>query len=125
MATVLIADPGFKRHEKVMSNIDLPGVPAGTPGKVLLPTGLTWFRYRVLFANGVERGSLDARHLVRPKDFVPLDERVEEETTADAVAGDDGAGEATEAAGADNPFGGPAHLLERSKRARERLSAGD
>ena len=122
MATAT-ADPEFKRHEKVVANIDLPGVPAGTPGKVLLPTGLTWFRYRVLFANGIERGQLDQRHLVRPKDFVPVDERVEEEVVAADGAAADGDGDAPAAAAADNPFGVPAHLLERSKRARERLTA--
>jgi hypothetical protein len=112
----------FRRHEKVMANIDLPGVPAGTPGKVLLPTGITWLRYRVLFGNGVERGSLDTRHLVRPKEFVPLDERVvEDEAVAedgDAATADEGA-----AVAADNAYGVPAHLLERSKKARERLGA--
>lgn len=111
----------FRRHEKVMANIDLPGVPAGTPGKVLLPTGITWLRYRVLFGNGVERGSLDTRHLVRPKEFVPLDERVVED---EAVAEADDVGAADEAAvAADNAYGVPAHLLERSKKARERLGA--
>lgn len=115
----------LKRHDKVVANIDLPGVPAGTRGKILQKTGLTWIRYRVLFANGVEHGLLDGRHIVRPKDFVPLDQRVEvvEEPTGNGEGpsgGDDGGGAA---AAADNPFGVPAHLLERSKRARERLAA--
>ena len=48
----------LKRHEKVRANVDLPGVPAGTPGKVLVVSGLTWVRYRVLFENGVEHGLL-------------------------------------------------------------------
>ena len=74
----------LKRHEKVRANVDLPGVPAGTPGKVLVVSGVTWLRYRVLFENGVEHGMLDGRHIVRPNDFIPVDERVEEE----AVAGD-------------------------------------
>ena len=42
---------------------DLPGVPAGTPGKVILTQGLQWLRYHVLFDNGVELGFLDERHL--------------------------------------------------------------
>jgi hypothetical protein len=122
MATSTV--PGlFRRHEKVMANIDLPGVPIGTPGKVLLPTGLTWFRYRVLFENGVERGQLDDRHLVRPKEFVPLDERVEVEEAAGSDDATDGDGDAPAVAAADNPYGVPPHLLERSKRARERLGA--
>ena len=43
--------------------IDLPGVPAGMRGKVMLANGLSWLRYRVRFTNGVELGYLDARHL--------------------------------------------------------------
>jgi hypothetical protein len=119
----VIAPADFKRHEKVRANVDLPGVPAGTAGKVLQVTGVTWTRARVLFANGVQHGLLDARHLVRPKEFVPLDQRVPEEASevasaADAGGADDGAG-----AAADNAFGVPAHLHERSKKARERLTA--
>jgi len=122
--TARIASIELKRHEKVRANVDLPGVPAGTPGKVLVVAGLTWMRYRVLFANGVEHGLLDGRHLVRPKDFIPVDERVEVEAVA---ASDDGAAEGGDAgdtaAGDDNEFGVPAHLLERAKKARERFAA--
>lgn len=114
----------LKRHEKVRANVDLPGVPAGTPGKVLVVSGLTWVRYRVLFENGVEHGLLDGRHLVRPRDFIPLDERVAETASAEVAAADGAEAAATgSAAAAENAFGVPAHLLERSKRARERASA--
>ena len=116
----------LKRHEKVVANIDLPGVAAGTRGKILQKTGLTWVRYRVRFDNGVEHGLLDGRHLVRPKDFVPLDQRVEvvEETSSNGAATDgDAADDGGAGAAADNAFGVPAHLLERSKKARERLTA--
>ena len=109
----------LKRHEKVLANIDLPGVPIGTPGKVLQTAGLTWLRYRVLFENGVEHGQLDGRHIVRPGDFVPLDERVEEEAV-DATEAADGGDAAAEAGGGDNEWGVPAHLLERAKAARAR-----
>jgi len=112
----------LKRHEKVVANVDLPGVPAGTRGKVLVVSGVTWLRYRVLFENGVEHGLLDGRHLVRPRDFVPLDQRLEEEA---AVSGDtEGAADesAAEAGAGDNEWGVPAHLLERAKKARERLA---
>ena len=122
--TDVITPIDLRRHEKVRANIDLPGVTAGTPGKVLQVTGLTWLRYRVLFANGVERGLLDGRHLVKAKQFVPLDQRVAVEPT---VAADGVAAPEAEAAGDggadDNAFGVPAHLLERSKKARERLTA--
>lgn len=113
----------LKRHEKVRANVDLPGVPAGTPGKVLQVSGVTWIRYRVLFDNGVQHGLLDGRHLVRPKDFVPLDQRVEEEAAEVAVNGADADAPAEAGAAADNPFGVPPHLLERSKRARDRLAS--
>ena len=113
----------LERHDKVRANIDLPGVPAGTKGKVLVVSGVSWIRYRVLFENGVEHGLLDGRHLVRPKEFIPVDQRVVEEVVAtngaaDAAA-DDGAGD--DGGAADNAFGVPAHLLERSKNARQRL----
>jgi hypothetical protein len=55
--------PVFKKHQKVAAARDLPGVPAGTPGKVLLIGGYAWVRYRVRFANGVERGMLHAEDL--------------------------------------------------------------
>src|SRR5688500_13431633 len=112
------------RHDKVVANVDLPGVPAGTRGKVLVASGLTWLRYRVLFENGVEHGLLDGRHVVRPKAFIPLDERVEEEVGA-AASDDEAAvaGDGDAAAAADNPYGVPAHLIERAKKARERLAA--
>ncbi len=59
-------------------------------------SGVSWIRYRVLFENGVEHGLLDGRHIVDPKDWVPVDERVEEEAVAEVAAadGDGGAGEA-------------------------------
>lgn len=119
--TARIISIELKRHEKVLANVDLPGVPAGMPGKVLAISGVTWMRARVLFENGVEHGLLDGRHLVRPKDFIPLDERVEEEEVATAEGGDDAA-DTGAAASEDNEFGVPAHLLERAKKARQRLA---
>lgn len=47
--------------DRVRSTVELPSVPAGTEGKVLLANGFNWQRYRVLFANGVELGDMDAR----------------------------------------------------------------
>jgi hypothetical protein len=112
----------FDRHDRVVANIDLHGVPIGTPGKVIAVSGLTWMRYHVLFENGVSRGSLDSRHIVKPEDFVPLDERVEEIAAApEGPVADGGDGAAADASG--DRGGVPAHLLERSKKARERLAA--
>ncbi len=112
----------LKRHEKVRANVDLPCVPAGTPGKVLVVSGVTWIRYRVLFENGIEHGLLDGRHLVRPKDFIPVDERVAEVATVATADGASDDAAAADSGAADNAFGVPAHLLERSKKARERLA---
>lgn len=120
----VIASAPFKRHDKVRAHVDLPGVPAGTTGKVLVVSGVTWVRCRVLFANGVEHGLLDARHLVAPKAFVPLNQRVPEEASEATSAADvQGAGDGGDAGAADNAFGVPAHLIERSRKARERLAA--
>ena len=49
--------------DKVRTTVDLPGVAAGTEGKVILANGFNWQRYRVLFADGIELGDLDHRHL--------------------------------------------------------------
>ena len=43
--------------------VDLPRVPGGTEGTVVLADGFAWRRYRVRFDNGVELGFLDGRHL--------------------------------------------------------------
>lgn len=42
---------------------ELPGVPAGTPGKIIEVSGLTWIRYRVEFDNGKEVNLVDGHHL--------------------------------------------------------------
>jgi hypothetical protein len=49
--------------DKVRTNVDLPGVSAGTEGKVILANGFNWQRYRVRFENGQEIGDLDHRQL--------------------------------------------------------------
>ncbi|NCY15420.1 MAG: hypothetical protein EBX39_01405 [Actinobacteria bacterium] len=53
----------FKRRQKVVAAVDLPGVPAGTFGKIWLVTGVTWIRYHVAFDNGGELANLDASQL--------------------------------------------------------------
>jgi hypothetical protein len=120
--TAVLTPVDLKRHQKVRAWIDLPGVPAGTPGKVLQVSGVSWIRYRVLFETGVEQGLLDGRHIVAPKNWVPVDERVEVEAVEDAGAAD-GDAPAAAAAGEENEFGVPAHLLERAKAARARRAA--
>jgi hypothetical protein len=120
---------GFKRNEWVKNLDELPRVPAGTKGRVYLVEGFTWTRYRVLFDNGVDIGSLDGAVLARPRDFGAALERREQ-----AAAAAEAAAEETEAAAEEGAAPGdegktvngvsvPAHLLDRSKRARERLAA--
>ena len=53
----------LKIGDRVRNTVELPGVPTGTDGKVILANGFNWQRYRVLFTNGVELGDLDHRHL--------------------------------------------------------------
>jgi hypothetical protein len=55
--------PVYRKRQKVASARDLPGVPAATPGRVVLIGGYSWVRYRVAFANGVELGMLSADDL--------------------------------------------------------------
>lgn len=52
-------------RDKVVAAEDMPGVPAGTPGRVTLKNGFRWIRYRVLFDNGADVGSLDRTQLSR------------------------------------------------------------
>jgi hypothetical protein len=49
--------------DKVVSTVELDGVPVGSHGRILLANGFNWQRYRVLFANGAEIGDLDGRQL--------------------------------------------------------------
>lgn len=117
----------FKRDETVRTLDPLPGVPAGTAGRVYLVDGFAWTRYRVLFANGIDVGSLDGESLARPRDYDDALARraaaAAESAEAEAV---ESGGEAAAAAGDAKVVNGvtvPALLLDRSKRARERLAA--
>lgn len=117
----------FKRGETVKTLDALAGVPQGTKGRVYLVAGFAWTRYRVLFDNGVDIGSLDGSSLARPKDYEDALAR-REQAAAAAEATDDGdaAGEVAAGGGGDKTVNGvvvPALLLDRSKRARERLAA--
>ena len=119
----------FKRGETVKTLDPLPGVPQGEKGRVYLVDGLVWTRYRVLFDNGVDIGSIDGSALARPDDYdAALERRAEAAQAAEAVASDNGddSGAAAAGGGGDKTVNGvvvPALLLDRSKRARERLPA--
>ena len=118
----------FRRNESVRALDNLPGVPKGTKGKVLLVGGFTWTRYRVEFENGYDLGSIDGMHLSRANQYEQALTLREQAATASAPeaapeeAGDTGAASSGEGAVV-NGVTIPAHLLERSRRARERLAA--
>lgn len=125
----------FKKNEVVKATRDLPGVPAGTTGKVKVINGFDWQRYWVFFDNGVDLGQLDNGELVRPQhwDHYFEQQAIEAERAAkaaqasqSATADGDGAAGADAAADPNDPLARlralvPAHLLERSAQARARL----
>ncbi len=59
MATSISTEKDFRRRQKVVAAVDLPGVPAGTFGKVWFVSGVTWIRYHVAFDNGIELANVD------------------------------------------------------------------
>lgn len=70
----LAGDPrdglNLRLGQRCRARVELPGVPDGTAGTVMLTGGFQWLRYRVRFDNGVEVPFLDGRHLVTvPKRF--------------------------------------------------------
>jgi len=60
-------DPNLARNAKVIAAVDLPGVPAGTRGKVKVVNGFRWIRYWVRFANGLDIGQISEDQLVSPE----------------------------------------------------------
>jgi hypothetical protein len=121
-------DTPFSKGEKVLATEDLRRVPEGTQGKVKLVDGFEWIRYWVFFDNGEQLGSIDGSKLVRPRHYDAFKARQEEQAaaaekadqeTVTAAAGDD----ESDAAPSAEASLVPAHLLERSKAARARLSA--
>lgn len=125
----------LKRKSKVVAFDDLPGVPAGTAGKITLVNGWdTWVRYRVLFDNGVDLGSINRPYLAPAKQYSALVADREralasgafDRVEAAAGADDSGAGDGGGSSGGDVVVNGvavPGHLIERSKSARARLAA--
>lgn len=118
---------GFRKNEKIIATEDLVGVPRGTKGKVKLINGVTWKRYWVFFENGVQRGSIDGSSLVRASewDTFRINEIAEasKEPSAEVTTSTDAP------AAADAGSGGgeskiPAHLLERSKKAKAAKGGG-
>ena len=53
----------LRRGARVRTTVDLPGVPSGSTGRVVLANGFNWRRYRVVFEDGTEVADLDQRQL--------------------------------------------------------------
>lgn len=132
MITTLDKTTPYRKNQKVIATTDLPGVPEGTRGKVKVINGMTWLRYWVMFDNGAWLGQVDHAQLVPAGEWAEYQRRREEAANAPAEAdgdADSGAGDGdgpAAAAGEGATVNGvsvPAHLLDRSKKARERLGA--
>lgn len=127
----------LKRGQRVRLVAELPGVPAGTEGKVAMANGFTWNRYWVRLVDGRVIGHIDHGRLVRTKDYdrflVARDREAAEAESAASRAADTAASVPDEGQDADAAIGGveavvngvavPAYLLERSADARARLGA--
>lgn len=108
---------------RVVSTVDMKGVPRGTTGKVIFVQGLSWIRYWVLFDNGIRVGTLDRSKLATLADWENK-AGVAADVVAVGAVGAVVSTLSTSEAGAGESVGGvPAHLLEKSKAARARWAA--
>ncbi len=82
MSPTISTDRKFKRRQKVVATADLPGVPAGTFGKVWFVSGVTWIRYHVDFENGVEIANVDGNDLRDRKEYLAEQQATEAEQLA-------------------------------------------
>ena len=129
-ASPALAKNVLKARDRVTLTRDIRDVPEGTHGVIKVANGLTWARYWVEFDNGNWVGSVSASDLVREGDYEEFKKRRAEEALrpkeeakpAEAAASPDGGG----AGAASGPASRvPAHLLERSQKARARKAAGE
>jgi hypothetical protein len=121
MAKTVDLSRRIKSGAKVRATSDLPGVPEGTAGKVAMSNGLTWKRYWVRFENGELLGHVDHSNIVISRawdQFFVEKQAAEDAALTGATAGGSSAEGA--AAAADNAFGVPQYLLDRTKAALER-----
>jgi hypothetical protein len=82
MSPTISTDRMFRRRQKVVAVADLPGVPAGTFGKVWFVSGVTWIRYHVDFENGVELANVDGHDLRDRKEYLAEEQVAEAERLA-------------------------------------------
>ena len=69
MAKTIARTLPIKRYQKIVATVDLPGVPEGTTGKVLVSNGVTWYRYWVDFDNGVRLGQVGHQQVCLANDW--------------------------------------------------------
>ncbi|MBW3555707.1 MAG: hypothetical protein KY454_02095 [Actinobacteria bacterium] len=120
----------LKIRDRVVATRPLRGVPEGAGGTVKVANGLTWDRYWVQFDNGLWIGSVSGSDLVRERDWEEFKRRRAEEAARPrseakeepVAAAAEAAGGATAGAAASKV---PAHLLERSQKARARKAGGE
>lgn len=116
----------FRRGEKVMATRDIREIPSGTEGKIQLHNGLgSWDRYWVLFGDR-QVGQVDHNDLTRPYQHDEWLQREKEKAEAALRSEEEQTQEADAPSSASDGGGGiasqiPAHLLERSKAAKQRL----
>jgi hypothetical protein len=82
MSPTISTDRKFRRRQKVVAVADLPGVPAGTFGKVWFVSGVTWIRYHVDFENGVELANVDGHDIRDRKEYLAEQQAIEAEQLA-------------------------------------------
>lgn len=109
---------------RVMAAVDLKGVPSGTPGKVIHVQGLSWTRYWVWFDNGLRVGTLDRAKLATVAEWErKLSGNDAPVAVKGAVADAPAPAAASDGAAMESVGGVPGHLIERSRKARERWAA--
>ena len=121
MAKTVDLTTRIRAGAKVRATTDLQGVPKGTNGKVAMSNGLTWKRYWVRFENGELLGQVDHDDIVLTRAWDQY--FIEQDAAASAVASGgtaSAAGGSGGGAGADNAFGVPQYLLDRTKAALEK-----
>ena len=121
MAKTVDLSTRIRAGAKVRATIDLPGVPQGTHGKVAMSNGLTWLRYWVRFENGELLGHIDHDKIVISRawdQFFVHQQQAAAAAEAGVSAGGDSASGGAQVA--DNAFGVPQYLLDRTKSALEK-----
>ncbi len=119
-------DTPFRRGELVMATRDIRGIPSGTEGRIQLHNGLgIWDRYWVLFGDR-QVGQVDHNDLTRPFQYDEWLQREKDRAEAALRSAEEESTETEEASPGGDAGGGvasqiPAHLLERSKAAKQRL----